>query len=329
MRNVVPGFVAQAVLLLGLTASVGAQEAASSYPSRPVRVVIPQPAGAGTDVGGRLVSEVAEKHLGQRLVIENKPGAGGRIGAAFVAKAMPDGYTLLYSPKTPITIVQHLALKLDYDPVRDLTPVAIMNWAPGFLIVRPSFPAKTMQEFVAYAKENPGKVTFGIQGVGSEFHVTLETLRQRAGLNIIAVPYGGGAPAIVDMLAERLDAMFLVPVAVKDHVAAGRLRALATLEAQRVPDFPDVPTMAESGLPYITSAAWFGFTAPSATPPAILNKLADAFRKTQEDAALVKRLADLGYALRVVGPAEAATIFAKEREEYGKIAQGGRLDKPN
>lgn len=328
MRIAILRCLAPAILLAGFAAPVAAQDAAG-FPAKPIRVIVPQSPGAGTDVGGRLVSEVAERHLGQKIVIENKPGAGGRIGAAFVAKAAPDGYTLLYSPKSPITIFQHLKIKLDYDPARDLTPVAIMTWAPGFLVVRKDFPAATVQEFVAYAKQNPGKVTFGIQGIGSEFHVTLEALKQRAGLDIVAVPYAGGGPAIVDMLAGRLDAMFLVPVAIKQHVEAGRLRTLATLEAQRVPDFAGVPTMAEAGLPEITSAAWFGFTAPAATPPAIVAKLADAFGKTQGDAALVKKLADLGYALRVVGPAEFAAIIAKERAEYGKIAEGGRLEKPN
>jgi tripartite-type tricarboxylate transporter receptor subunit TctC len=326
MRNAIFRCLVPAILLMGTALPAAAQDA---FPSRPLRVVVPQSPGAGTDVGCRLVSEVAEKHLGQRIIIENKPGAGGRIGTAFVAKAAPDGYTLLYSPKSPITIFQHLSLKLDYDPSRDLTPVAIMTWAPGFLVVRKDFPAKNVREFVAYAKQNPGKVTFGIQGVGSEFHVTLEAFKQRAGLNIVAVPYAGGAPAIIDMLAGRLDAMFLVPVAVKQHIADGRLKMLGTLEAKRVPDFPDVPTMAESGLPEITSAAWFGFTAPAATPRPIIDKLASAFRKTQEDATLVKKLADLGYSLRVVGPTEAAAIFAKERAEYGEIAKGGRLDKAN
>jgi tripartite-type tricarboxylate transporter receptor subunit TctC len=195
--------------------------------------------------------------------------------------------------------------------------------------VRKSFPATTVKEFLDYAKTNPGKVTLGIQGIGGEFHVTLEVLRQTTGARITAIPYSGGAQAIVDLLAERLDAMFLVPAAITQHLAAGRLRALATLESKRVPQFPDIPTMAELGLPQITSAAWFGFTAPAATPPAIVAKLADAFRRTQEDATLVKKLADVGYTLNVVGPAEFAAIIAKERAEYGKIAAGGRLDKPN
>jgi tripartite-type tricarboxylate transporter receptor subunit TctC len=328
MGNASLRVVALALLLFGIASPAVAEDVAA-YPSKPIRVIIANPPGAGSDVGGRLVSEVAEKHLGQRLVVENKPGAGGRIGAAFVSRSAPDGYTILYSPKPPITIVQHLKLKLDYDPVRDLTPVAIMTWAPGFLIVRKSFPAATVQEFLAYAKANPGKITLGIQGIGGEFHVTLEVLRQIAGVKITAIPYIGGSPAIIDLLAERLDSMFLVPAAITQHLAEGRLRALATLEPKRVPAYPDVPTMAEAGLPQVTSSAWFGFTAPAATPKPIIEKLAAAFAKTQGDAAVVKKLAAVGYALRVLGPADSAAVFAKEREQYGKIAEGGRLDKAN
>ena len=328
MYNAVLRLFATLIFTLGLAVPASAEDVAV-FPSKAIKVIMPNPPGAGVDVGGRLVAEVAEKHLGKHFVIENKPGAGGRIGAAFVAKSAPDGYTLLYSAKNPITIVQHLELKLDYDPVRDLTPVAIATWAPGFLVVRKSFPAKTVHEFVAYAKQNPSNVTFGIQGIGTEFHATLEILREHAGVKINAIPYSGGSQAIVDMLAERLDAMFLVPAAIKEHLAAGRLRALATLEPKRVSDFPSIPTMAESGLPDVTTTPWFGFTAPAATPKPIIAKLAAAFAKTQEDKALVNKLNAVGYELRVVGPAEAAAIIAKERAEYGKIAAGGRLDRAN
>jgi len=187
MFNAILRLFAASIMASGIAAPTAAEDVAS-FPSKPIRVIMPFPPGAGVDVGGRLMSEVAEKHLGQRLVIENKPGAGGRIGAASAAKAAPDGYTIMYSPKSPVTIVQHLRSKLEYDPVRDLQPVAIMTWAPGFLVVRRSFPAKTLKEFVDYAKANPGKVTFGIQGVGNEMHAALELLREHAGVKVTAVP---------------------------------------------------------------------------------------------------------------------------------------------
>jgi len=329
MRNSFVSCLVLGLAMLGLAAPVGAEDIAN-YPSRPIRVIIANPAGAGSDVGGRLVSEVAEKHLGKPLVIENKPGAGGRIGTAFVSRAAPDGYTILYTPKSPITIVQHLKkLKLDYDPERDLQPLSIMTWAPVLLVVRKSFPAKTVQEFIAYAKKNPGMISFGIQGIGSELHVSLELLREHAGVKLNAIPYSGGSPAIIDLVAERLDAMFLVPAAITQHLAEGRLRALATLESSRVPAYPNVPTMTEVGLPGLTGSPWFGFTAPAGVPKPIIDKLAAAFAKTQEDAALVKKLNSVGYELRVLGPAESATVFAKERAQFGKIAAGGRLDKAN
>jgi tripartite-type tricarboxylate transporter receptor subunit TctC len=328
MRGSFLRFLALAVCLSGFLPPAAAQDAAS-YPTKPIKVIVPQSPGGGTDVSCRVISEAAEKLLGQPIVVENKPGAGGRIGAAQVAKSAPDGYTLLYTPKPPLTIVQHLSLKLDFDPERDFTPVAIMAWPPALLIVRDGFPAKTVQEFIAYAKANPGKITFGIQGIGAEFHVSLELLRQRTGAKIVAVPYRGGAPAIVDLLAGRLDAMILVPAAIKDHLATGKLRALATLEPKRVPDYPDVPTFAEVGLPELTGSPWFGFFAPAATPAAIIDKLAGVFAKLQADAALNKRLNDLGYDLRVVGPADAKALLEKERVAFGKVAAGGRLDKPN
>jgi tripartite-type tricarboxylate transporter receptor subunit TctC len=328
MRNAVSRVLASALLLLGAAGAAQAQNAAS-YPTKPIKVIVGQSPGGGTDVSCRLISEAAEKLLGQPIVVENKPGAGGRIGAAQVAKSAPDGYTLLYTPKPPLTIMQHVNLKLDFDPERDFTPVAIMAWPPALLIVRASFPARTVQEFIEYAKQNPGKVTFGIQGIGAEFHVSLELLRQRTGARIVAVPYRGGAPAIVDLLADRLDAMILVPAAIKDHLAAGKLRALATLEPSRVPDYPNVPTFAEAGLPELTGSPWFGFVAPAATPPTIVSKLADVFAKLQSDAALTKRLNDLGYTLRVESPAASKTIIEKERQAFGKVAAGGRLDKPN
>jgi tripartite-type tricarboxylate transporter receptor subunit TctC len=326
--SVIPCFVL-ALAMLGLTVPAAAQDVAN-YPSRPIRVIIANPPGAGSDVGGRLVSEVAEKHLGKPLVVENKAGAGGRIGAAFVARAAPDGYTILYTPKSPITIFQHLKkLKLDYNPERDLQPLSIATWAPALLIVRKSFPAKTVQEFVAYAKANPGKISFGIQGIGSEFHATLEMLREYAGVKINAIPYTGGSQAIIDLVAERLDAMFLVPAAITQHLAEGRLRALATLEAKRLPNYPDVPTMTEVGLPQVAGSPWFGFSAPAGVPRPIIDKLAAAIAKTQQDTALVKKLNAVGYELRVLGPDESAAVFAKERAQYGKIAADGRLDKAN
>lgn len=325
-----PTIIAIASIMFASTGVCPLASQDAPYPSKPIRVIIPSSAGAGTDVAGRMVATAAERHLGQPFVVENRPGAGGRIGAAFVAKAPADGYTLLYSAKPTLTIHQYLSKpKPSFDAEKDFTPVSIMVRAPALLVVRSSFPARTVKEFVAYARKNPGKVTFGIQGVGNEFHVSLQMLREAADIKLIAIPYPGGAPAIVDLLGDRLDAMILVPAAITEHLASGKLVALATLEPKRAPDHPDVPTIAEAGLPQVSGSPWFGFVAPGATPPSAIRRLADAFAKLSADGELVSRLGKLGYTLSVEGPADFAAVLKKERREYSKFAAGGRLEKPN
>ena len=213
--------------------------------------------------------------------------------------------------------------------MRDFDPVAIAVYQPVMLIVRPTLGVKTVAEFVAYAKSNPGKLSFGVQGLGSEMHLLLELMKKHADINVNAIPYNAAAQAIVDMLADRLDAMFLVIPPIKGHVDSGRLLALATLNAKRVASFPDAPTMTEAGLPAVTAAIWFGYLAPARTPRAMIDKLAAAFRQLQSDAALDKRLADLGAELTIVGPAEFGRIIDEDRQRYGKIVTDGNLAKLN
>ena len=316
--------------LLGLCiAAPGHTQDHLNYPDRPIRVIVPAGAGAGLDTAARVSAEAVEKHLGQRFVIENKPGAGQRIGTAFASKSPPDGYTLLFTTPTPIAVAQHFPQKLDYDPVHDFRPVAIAVYQPVMLIVRPSLGVKTVAEFVAYAKSNPGKISFGVQGLGSEMHLSLEHFTKLAGVNITPVPYNAANQAIVDLLADRLDAMFLVIPPIKGHVDNGRLLALATLNARRVEPFPNVPTMAEAGMPAMTTALWFGYLAPSKTPQTIVDKLAGAFGKLQSDAALVKRVTEMGAELSLAGPIEFGKIIDSDRKRYGKIVADGKLTQSN
>jgi len=319
-----------AFVLLGcfLAGPCTAQDA-SDYPNRPIRVIVPVGAGAGIDTAARITAEAAEKHLGQRIIIENKPGAGQRIGAALVAKSPPDGYTLLFTSPTPIAVAEHFPQKIDYDPARDFTPVVIAVYQPVLLIVRPTLDVKTVQDFIAYAKSSPGTISFGVQGLGGEMHLSLELMKKLAGVDITPVPYNAAAQAIVDLLADRLDAMFLVIPPIKGHVDNGRLRALATLNARRVEQFPNLPTMREVGLPEMTSALWFGYLAPAKTPQAVIDKLANAFRKLQSDPALVKHISELGAELDIVGPKDFGDIIAKDRSRYGKIVAEGNLGKQN
>lgn len=321
------------LVLVPLTLCLGvapthAQDAAD-FPNRPIRVIVPVGAGAGIDTSARITAEAAEKHLGQRIIVENKPGAGQRLGSALVAKAPPDGYTLVYTTPTPIAIVEHFPQKIDFEPARDFRGVSIAVYQPILFIVRPSLGLRTIAEFVANAKSHPGKLSFGIQGLGGEMHLMVEVFKKSAGINLNLVPYNAAAQAIVDLLADRLDGMLLVIPPIKGHLDAGRLMALATLNANRVPTFPNVPTMSEVGMPEMTAAIWFGYLAPAKTPQAIVDKLAHAFGRLQSDAALVNRIAEMGAELNIVGPAEFDKIIADDRRRYGRIVADGNLAKPN
>jgi tripartite-type tricarboxylate transporter receptor subunit TctC len=200
---------------------------------------------------------------------------------------------------------------------------------PVLLIVRPSLGVKSVDEFVAYAKKNPGKISFGVQGIGGEMHLTLEHFKKTTNMNITPVPYNSGAQAIIDLLADRLDAMFLVIPPIKQHVESGKLLALATLNAKRVQALPNIPTMAELGRPEMTSAIWFGYLAPAKTPDAIIEKLVRAFQKPRSDQALNTRVTDMGAELSLIGPTEFGKIIDEDRRRYGKIVVEGNLATQN
>ena len=317
---------ALALLTAGQPSS--AQDSAD-YPNRPIRVIVPVGAGAGMDTAARVSAEAVEKHLGQRLVIENKPGAGQRLGTALAAKSPADGYTLLFVPPAPIAVVEHFPQKLDYDPIHDFRPIAVAVYQPVLFIVRPSLGVKSVDELVAYAKKHPSKVSFGIQGLGGEMHLMVEVFKKTAGINVTLVPYNAAAQAIVDLLGDRLDAMLLVIPPIKSHVDSGRLLALATLNEKRVASFPDLPTMNELGRPEMTAAIWFGYLAPSKTPQPVIDKLARAFEQLQSDAGLGKRIAEMGAELKIVGPAEFGKIIERDRARYGKIVTDGNLAAQN
>jgi tripartite-type tricarboxylate transporter receptor subunit TctC len=310
----------------GLFTPMQAQDA-SNFPTRPIRVIVPVGAGAGVDNAARITAEAVEKHLGQRLVVENRPGAGARLGATAAAKAPADGYTLLFTSPTPIVVTEHFPPKMDYDPGRDFRPVAMGVVQPALLIVRSTLGVKSVDELIDYARRNPGRISFGVQGLGSEMHLSLELFKKTASVNITAIPYNSAAQAIVDLLANRLDAMFLVIPPIKQHVESGKLVALATLNSRRVEAFPNVPTMAEIGRGEMTNAIWFGYLAPAQTPDAIIGKLARAFAQLQSDAVLGKRVGELGADLDILGPAEFGAIIESDRRRYGKIVTEGNLTK--
>lgn len=310
-------------------ASAAWSEDASDFPNRPIRVIVPVGAGAGVDIAARLTAAAAEPHLGGKFIIENKPGASMRVGTSQAAKATPDGYTLLFAPPAPIVSSQFIPPKLDFDPDKDFRPLVIGVFQPVMLIVRPSLGVKSVDEFVAYAKKNPGKISFGVQGIGGEMHLSLVHFMKTADMQITPVPYNSGAQAITDLLADRLDAMFLVIPPIKQHIESGKLLALATLNAKRVQVLPNIPTMAEVGRPEMTNAIWFGYLAPAKTPDAIFNKLAKAFEALKSDKALADRISLMGAELSMAGPAEFQKIIESDRARYGKIVTASDLAKQN
>lgn len=325
-----PGLRSYMLLLPAVICSFAAPAAAqddANFPSRPIKLIVPTPAGAGVDTAARITAGAVEKHLGQPLVIENRPGASFRIGTALVAKAPPDGYTLLFTAPTPIAVLEHFTQKLEFNPAADLRPVVLGVYQPVLLIVRPKLGVKSVAEFIALAKANPSKIVFGIQGLGGEMHLQMKHFEKTAGISFTQLPYTGGTQAIVDLLGDRLDAMYLVIPPIRDYVENGSLLALATTNATRVTTLPAIPTMAELGRPELTNNLWFGYFAPAGVSDAIIKKLASAFARLQSDSALVKRVADLGAELKILGPTEFGTIIAEDRARYGKIVAEGNLAK--
>ena len=271
---------------------------AQSWPNRAVRMIVPYTAGGGVDVVARHVATALSKRLGQPVVVENKVGAGSNIGSDFVAKAAPDGYTLLMaSPANAINM--SLYRKMPYDTQRDLAPVALVGSVPSVLTVNPSFPAKTVQEFVAIAKAKPGTINYGSGGNGTSEHLAAEMFKSMAGVDMVHVPYKGGAAAMTDVIGGQINAMFSNQLGAMPHIQGGKLRVLGVADAQRSAKLPDTPTFAEAGYPEFLVTVWWGVMAPAGTPKDVidrLNKDIDASLATPE---LKKRLEDMG--ARVIG----------------------------
>ena len=271
--------------LLALAALAPLPSLAQTYPARPIKLVVPYAPGGGADSVARIVAKKVSENIGQSIVIENKGGAGAILGTDQVAKAEPDGYTLLLGQSGPISINPAVYKSLPYDPIRDFAPVTMMTGYPYILVVNADLPAKTLQEFVALAKAKPGAMNYGSTGVGAANHLVAELFNGKAGLKMTHVPYRGTALAVADLLAGTLTMVFGDPVSVLPHMKSGKLRALAVTSAQRSPVSPEVPTVAESGYPGFEALAWHGILAPAKTPPEIVTRLNAEFVKALADPA--------------------------------------------
>jgi tripartite-type tricarboxylate transporter receptor subunit TctC len=304
-----------------------ATHAQADYPSRPVKIIVPFPAGGTSDIMGRMIAEGLSKQLKQPFVVDNRGGAGGAIGTEQAAKAPADGYTLLLSGIGSNAIIHGFTPKPPYDSARDFVHISELAAGPNVLVVNPSFPAKNFKEFVAWVKANPGKFSYG-QVNASSGHLTTEYLKQVAGLDMVGIPYKGGAPALNDILADQIPGMFTNQDAALPFVKAGKLRALVVTSSERNPLYPNVPTVAESGYPGFTAVSWTGLSAPKGTPKPVVDKLEAAMVAAFNDPAMRARLEANGFVVLASKSPEYTKFVNDEINRWSKVVQaaGIKLD---
>jgi tripartite-type tricarboxylate transporter receptor subunit TctC len=298
---------------------------AQAYPSKPIRMVIAFPPGGGTDVLARAIAQRLGAKLEQQVIVENRPGAGGMIGLETAAKAAPDGYTVFLSALTNQTIAGHLYANAKADISRDFDPVALLANAPHVLNVHPSVPAKTLGELVVWLKANDGKVNYASQGNGTLSHLEAEMLAQRLGVKVVHVPYKGSSQALPDLLAGNVSFMFDSVAASMTQVKAGKLRSLAVAATQRIPAFPDLPTVAESGVPGYDADNWFGLFVPKGTPTAVIGRLNEELAKVLLEPELGAFLVQQGYVVTYGAAKRLADVTAAEIEKWGAVVKAANI----
>ncbi|NVO15861.1 MAG: tripartite tricarboxylate transporter substrate binding protein [Rhodoplanes sp.] len=308
---------AAAVLLVAASPRPGA---AQDYPNRVIKLVVPTPPGGMADLLGRVIAQKISENTKATVIVENKTGAAGLIAADMVAHSPPDGYTLFLGYHSTQSILHLITAKMTYDPVKDFAPITYVAIAPNVLIVNPSIPAKTVPELVAWAKANPGKASYASQGKGTTGHLGGEMLKQATGIEMTHVPYRGGAPALQDLIGGQVTMMFdIVPLA-REHIASGKVKALAVTAPERVAALPDVPTTKEAGLPEVQGGAWWGLFAPAGTPKPIIDWLNAETRKAF-DSEVRARLTEQGLSFGLGTPEELAEHVKKETERWGAVIE--------
>ena len=315
------------IVSFGIVVSIGAVAAVSAadFPDRPIRVIVSVPAGGGVDTITRIVTDKMRPMLGQPLIVENKSGVSGSIGAEAVFNAEPDGYTLLASQPAPITTNKFLYKSLNYDPAQ-LVPVAIMSHVPNVVLVRKDFPAQTVRELIAYAKANPGKINYASQGIGTTSHMTAELFQSITHTKLTHVPYKGTAPAINDLLAGNVDLMFNELATSIELHKSGRARILAVTVKDRVPSLPDTPTLEEAGVPGCISDTWHALTAPPKTPADVVAKLNAAANAAMTDPVLLERFKELSVSPGGGSPAEIGAFIKEETRRWGEVIHAAGIE---
>ncbi|MDR6888478.1 Bug family tripartite tricarboxylate transporter substrate binding protein [Variovorax sp. 3319] len=298
---------------------------AQTFPSRPVTLVVPFPPGGGTDTGGRVIAEQLGRRWNQPVIVENRGGAAGQIGADYVAKAKPDGYTLLLGNIGTQAINPLLYAKLPYDADKAFAPVSLVAELPLAMMVHPSVPAKTAAEFVALAKSKPGQMSYSSSGAGGAPHLAAEMFKDQTGSFILHVPYRGGGPAIADLLAGHVQLSFMTVLEASGHIKAGKLRALAVTGDKRVPAFPDVPTLAEGAAPGFNAISWIGLLAPAGTPQDVVDRIAADVRAVLADESVKARFIGLGGVPRATTPQEFTRLIGDDRSRYAQIIRSRKI----
>ena len=304
-----------AALAIGSSAAV-----AQSYPNKPVRMVIAFPPGGTSDFVGRVVANKLAEFLGQPIIVDNKPGATGLIGTEAVKMAAPDGYTILLAP-SDFTLIPGLHPKPPYDPLKDFAPVGMVVDYPHVLVANPNVAASNAKELIALAKAKPSQLNFASGGNGATNHVSGEQFKQSAGVDITHVPYKGNGPAIVDLLADRVQLLFTSTGPVEAHLKGGKLKAIAVTGRTRLASLPDVPTIAESAIPGYAFSLWYGIVVPAGTPRPIIDKLNADLRKTMASPEVKERLATIGGNLNVGSPDEMSVLLRDELVRWTKLAK--------
>ena len=311
-------------LLVAIFIAFVVEAQAQAWPTRPVRIVVPSPPAGGTDIVARVMAEHFSKAFKQQFFVENRPGAGNMIGIESVARAAPDGYTYLMTAST-LSLNSVLYKKVSYDPIKDFAPITLAATAPNVLIVNPSVPAKTLNEFIALAKREPGKLTYGTPGIGTSPHMCMELFKSMAGVDLQHIPYRGTVPALTDVMSGQINAMFSTVLSAKPQIEAGKVRALGVSTAKRAGTMPDIPSVAEAGVPGYEAVQWYGFLAPVGTPEPILKQIHAEAMKALNATEMREKLAHDGADPAPTTPEAFAAHIKAELEKWRRVAQAAGI----